>query len=124
MNNIPKLKVDKINGVNGVIVLEETPGRIFAIVNRDFTNLTPIVVEAFNNHKQTESLCEAVADIAFLAGENKYYSGNSRQDMADFIEWAKEFEELNDGVEWGVNSGIDYIDAITEFTFMKMEKLN
>lgn len=70
--------------------------------------------------KQINSLCEAVADIAFLAGEEKYYSGNARQDIADFIEWAKEFELINAGIEWGVNSDIEYIDAITEFAYSKM----
>lgn len=72
--------------------------------------------------KQIYSLCEAVADIAFIAGEEKYYSGNARQDIADFIEWAKEFEKINEGVEWGVNSEMDYPDAIEEFTYSKIKK--
>lgn len=74
------------------------------------------------NDKQIYSLCEAVSDIAYIAGENKYYSGNERQDRADFIEWAKEFEKINEGVEWGVNSNIDYPDAIEEFAYSKIKK--
>lgn len=74
--------------------------------------------------KQVYSLCEAVADISFLAGEEKYYSGNARQDMADFIEWAKEFEKINEGIEWGVNSEKDYQDAVTEFAYAKMKNVD
>jgi hypothetical protein len=70
---------------------------------------------------KTYSLCEAVADISYLAGEHKYYSGNSRQDIGDFIQWAFEFEKINNGVKWGIDSNIDYIDAITSFAENKMK---
>ena len=66
-------------------------------------------------------LCQAVADIAFLAGRSDYYSGNSRGDIACFIAWAQEFEELTEGAQWGVNSEKEYIDAITEFALNKMK---
>lgn len=72
-------------------------------------------------NEQIQSLCEAVADIAYLAGKEKYYTGDSRADMANFIEWAKEFEQINEGVEWGVTSELDYIDAITDFAYRKMQ---
>lgn len=39
------------------------------------------------------SLCEAVADIAYLAGTMGYYSGDSRADISEFIRLAKKFEE-------------------------------
>jgi len=70
--------------------------------------------------EQVYSLCEAVADIAFIAGKNNYYSGDSRKDIADFIGWAKEFEKFNEGIEWGVNSDLDYLDAIMVFTKRKI----
>lgn len=38
---------------------------------------------------RTYSLCEAVADISYIAGKEKYYSGNARADIATFIEWAQ-----------------------------------
>ena len=69
--------------------------------------------------KKVYSLCEAVADIAYIAGDDGYYTGDSRKDIADFISWAKEFEEKHKGIEWGVNSETDYIDAITEFAKSK-----
>lgn len=69
---------------------------------------------------QIYSLCEAVADIAFIAGQKDYYSGDSRKDMADFIEWAKEFEEKHKGIEWGLD--MDYIDSISEFAASKLGK--
>lgn len=67
------------------------------------------------------SLLEAVADIAYIAGEEKYNTGDSRSDIADFITWAKEFEEINKDVEWGITEGPDYIDAITDFTYDKLK---
>jgi len=70
---------------------------------------------------KTYSLCEAVADIAYIAGENKYYTGDSRHDNLAFITWAVEFEEINNGVKWGIDSNIDYIDAITSFTEDKLK---
>lgn len=67
------------------------------------------------------SLCEALSDIAYIAGHKQYYSGNSRQDMADFIEWAKEFEEKWKNKEWGAdNTDHDYIDEITKFADEKI----
>jgi len=70
------------------------------------------------------SLCEAVADISFIAGERKYYSGNSREDISNFISWAKEFEKINKAVEWGVNSKEDYFESIYRFASYKMEKIH
>lgn len=64
------------------------------------------------------SLCEALADIAYIAGNNKYYSGDSRLDIANFIDWAKEFEYLNRGIEWGMEK--DYIEEIERFTLAKI----
>lgn len=68
------------------------------------------------------SLCEAVSDIAHFAGLKKYYGGDSRNDIADFIIWAKEFEHINRGVEWGVSDEREYIDEIAKFTLRKMGK--
>lgn len=70
---------------------------------------------------QIYSLCEAVADISYIAGSKKYHTGNSRADISEFIRWAKEFEEINKGSEWGINTEKDYIEAIEEFTLNKMK---
>ena len=85
----------------------------------DCNGLLEIIQEPTKDEK-VYSLCEAVADIAYIAGTEKYYSEDSRTDIANIIEWAKEFEKLNEGVEWGVNSDKDYIDAITEFAEKKL----
>lgn len=71
------------------------------------------------------SLCEAVADIAYIAGERNFSTGDSRADMAEFIFWAKEFEKRNEGVEWGVSEGEekDYIEAICEFANAKLDEV-
>jgi len=66
------------------------------------------------------SLHEAIADIAYLSGVKGYYSGNSRQDIADFILWAIEFETIHKDVEWGVDDNPDYIDAIEGFVNTKI----
>ena len=49
------------------------------------------------------SLCEAVADIAYIAAKEDYETEDIREKFAQFIEWAKEFELLHKHVQWGVN---------------------
>ena len=39
--------------------------------------------------KQAYSLCQAVADIAFIAAKENYQTKDSREKFAQFIEWAK-----------------------------------
>ena len=67
------------------------------------------------------SLCEAVADIAFIAGTKEYYSGNSRQDIEDFIHWAEEFELKWKNKDWGADDTFDdYMDEIIKFANKKI----
>jgi hypothetical protein len=68
---------------------------------------------------KTSLLLETVADIAYLAGTEKYYSGDSRGDMSDFISWAKEFEKLHKNTNWEEN---DYIIEVEEFTKEKLKE--
>ena len=68
------------------------------------------------------SLCEAVADIAFIAAEENYQTKDSREKFAQFIEWANEFEYLHKEIQWGVNSPIDYIESIYHFTIFKINQ--
>lgn len=69
-----------------------------------------------------ERLLETVADIAFIAGEKGFYTGNSRHDIQLIISWAKEFEEKYKDAEWGVDTEEDYIDAVKKFTYLKIDK--
>ncbi|SFQ72594.1 hypothetical protein [Flavobacterium akiainvivens] len=62
-------------------------------------------------------LLEALADIAYLAGQKGFFSGDSREDIAAFISWAKEFETMHDETNW---DEVDYHDAIEAFTFNKL----
>ncbi len=62
-------------------------------------------------------LLEALADIAYLAGQKGFFSGDSRNDIAEFIIWAKEFEEVHDETDW---DEVDYIDTIEAFTLNKL----
>ncbi len=71
-------------------------------------------------HINMTPLLEAVADIAYIAGAEKYTSGNSRADISDFILWAKEFDHINRKVEWGITEGADYMEAIEAFTLTKI----
>jgi hypothetical protein len=73
-------------------------------------------------NKEIYSLCEAVADISYIAAERKYYTGNSREMVSMFIEWANEFERMHKKIEWGVNSHLDYIESIYHFTIFKINQ--
>ena len=61
-----------------------------------------------------QKLLETAADIAYYAGYNKFYSGNSRSDIKDFICWAKEFEQFHRDTDWDKLDYMLTIDAYTE----------
>jgi hypothetical protein len=72
--------------------------------------------------KKIYSLCEAVADIAFIAAKENYETEDSREKFGQFIEWANEFELLHKDVEWGVNFPPEYIDSIELFAMFKINQ--
>lgn len=59
-------------------------------------------------------LLETVADIAYLAGQKGYYSGNSREDIGTFIWWAKEFQTFHRDTYWDKTDYMLSIEAYTE----------
>ena len=61
---------------------------------------------------------EAIADISYEAGRAGYYSGNTRQNVDNFIDWAEEFVTLNSDRQWDG----EYVDEIHKFTSEKIEK--
>jgi hypothetical protein len=71
-------------------------------------------------NKQAYSLCEAVADIAFIASKENYETKDNREKFAQFIEWAKEFGLLHKNAEWGVNFLPEHIDSIELFAMFKI----
>ena len=65
----------------------------------------------------TTKLLETLADIAYMAGCHHYYSGDSRADIADFIQWANEFERLHRHTDWADE---DYMLAVEKFAMGKI----
>jgi hypothetical protein len=64
-------------------------------------------------------LLETVADISYIAGYEKHYSGNSRFDISEYIYWAKEFEQINKNTDWDYE---DYMLAIEQFATEKIKQ--
>lgn len=71
------------------------------------------IIETVEGNK----LLEALADIAYIAGQRGFFSGDSREDIAEFISWAKEFEALNEDTDWDET---DYQQAIEAFMDNKL----
>lgn len=86
-------------------------------------NLSILIEQAGRAVDRQRALLESVADIAYIAGGHKHYSGDSRKDISDFIAWAEEFEKLRqvDAEENETYNGKDYMTAIEEFTIAKLE---
>jgi len=68
---------------------------------------------------ENQKLYEAIADISYIAGYRHYCSGDSRVDMSDIIDWAKEFETINQDEVWEER---DYMTEIEEFANRKIAK--
>ena len=66
---------------------------------------------------EEEKLFEAIADIAFIAGQKGFHSGDSREDIAEFIKWGKEFEAMHEDTNW---DDVDYSQTIELFTADKL----
>ena len=68
----------------------------------------------------TRGFLETLADISYIAGENQFFTGDSRQDISTFIFWAKEFQKINQDTDWYM---VDYRLAVDEFTYQKLNDL-
>lgn len=64
-------------------------------------------------------LIESIADIAYIAGYKKHYSGNSRIDISEYISWAKEFEQIHKDTDWDYE---DYILTIDKYADEKIKQ--
>jgi hypothetical protein len=73
------------------------------------------------NTMKNQKLLEAIADISYIAGSYNYSSGNSRQDISEFIHWAEQFEIQHSKTDW---DNEDYIFAIDDFTRGKLKEVN
>lgn len=59
---------------------------------------------------------EIISDIAYFAGADHIYSGDSRADMVMFVEWSEEFLELHSETDWEKE---DYMLLIMDFSERK-----
>ena len=66
---------------------------------------------------EDNKLFESIADIAFMAGQKGFFSGDSRADVAEFIKWGKEFEDVHEDTDW---DELDYITTIEAFISTKL----
>lgn len=73
-------------------------------------------------NEKMHSLCEAVADIAYIAAEKGYRTKDGREMISQIIQWAEDFEYIHRNIMWGVNSPLDYIDSIYYFTTFKLKQ--
>jgi len=66
-------------------------------------------------------LLQSIADISYIAGYNRHFSGDSRADISEYIFWATEFEEIHKNTDWDDE---DYILAIEKFANQKISESN
>jgi hypothetical protein len=66
---------------------------------------------------EENKLFESIADIAFIAGQRGFASGDSRADIAEFIRWANEFEAMHEDTNW---DEVDYKDTVEVFALTKL----
>lgn len=60
---------------------------------------------------ENQKLLETVADIAYIAGYSKHYSGDSRRDISEYVFWAEEFEKQHKHTNWDEENYMLQIDA-------------
>lgn len=75
-----------------------------------------MTIKPDTENKRVYSLCEAVADIAIIATKYGYSRGNSREEIANYIQWAQEFEAV------GISDESDYVQEIEKFAMMKISE--
>lgn len=68
---------------------------------------------------ENRKMHETIVDISYIAGYRRYYSGDSRMDMSNFIFWAKEFEKKNQNEVWEER---DYMLEIEAFANQKINE--
>jgi hypothetical protein len=63
-------------------------------------------------------LHEAIADIAYMAGQMGYYTGDSREDISHFIYLAEKFEREHD-FDWDESERV-YMLEIEDFVVKEL----
>jgi len=62
---------------------------------------------------KNQFLLETLADISFIAGENIFFTGDSRNDVLQFILWARKFRTLHSKTNW---DEVNYLLTIQDYT--------
>lgn len=70
------------------------------------------------NAGKPSDLHEIIADIAYMAGVARHYSGDSRADMHTYVSWAGEFAA---GFTQEQEDNGDYMELIEIFTDAKLK---
>jgi hypothetical protein len=83
------------------------------------TERATAIIKERNQHPPFR-LHETIADIAYIAGTRRYYSGDSRADMQNFIFWAEQFEKVHAKTDWD-SEDKTYMEAIEEYTNEKIK---
>lgn len=93
----------------------------FVVCNQIFATLPSTkIINHMNDLQYTiedNKLFESIADIAFMAGQRGFCSGDSRSDVAEFIKWGKEFEDIHEDTDW---DEVDYVETIEAFMNTKL----
>jgi len=93
----------------------------FVVRNQIFATLPSTkIINHMNDLQYTiedNKLFESIADIAFMAGQRGFCSGDSRSDVAEFIKWGKEFEDIHEDTDW---DEVDYVETIEAFMNTKL----
>lgn len=93
----------------------------FVVRNQIFATLpSNKIINHMNDLQYTiedNKLFESIADIAFMAGQRGFCSGDSRSDVAEFIKWGKEFEDTHEDTDWDEQ---DYLETIEAFLNTKL----
>lgn len=106
--------------VNMPAMLEALSYRVGEVC-RNFGTVDKKDDEVLILHKEQKGIpiLETVADIAYAAGVKRHYSGNSREDMQEYIRLAEQFEKEYAHIDWNNqeidDDFIDYMDAIEDF---------
>ncbi|MCK5739467.1 hypothetical protein KAH55_09810 [bacterium] len=69
---------------------------------------------------ENEKLLITVADIGYVFGAERCFSGNSRADVQEIIYWATEFKKKHRDTNW---DEVDYILEIEEYANNKISEL-
>lgn len=77
-----------------------------------------------NSTMPNAPILETLADISYAAGAAGYTTGNSREDVQNFIYLANKFEEEFEGYNGDEQENEDYMDEIEKFTTANLRLLN